>query len=65
MRWVIDMLSAQKYREFARECLEAAEQATEERVAAALFDMCRVWTEAALHAEGLLHLAHEDVRLVT
>jgi hypothetical protein len=57
--WVRQMLSAERYREFARECLEGAELATEDRVAAALFDMCRVWMEAALWAEGVLGFADE------
>ena len=46
------MLSeAKKFHEYARECLQLAEQATEPDTKKSLVELSRIWMEAALNEE--------------
>ena len=46
------MLSeAKRFHEYARECLQLAEQATETKVKTSLIELSRIWMEAALNEE--------------
>ena len=42
---------AKKFHEYARECLQLAEQATEPDIRKSLIDLSRIWMEAALKEE--------------
>jgi hypothetical protein len=42
------MTSSKDYREFAFECMRSAEKAEDEQTRKALFDMARLWMQAAL-----------------
>ena len=45
--------SSAEFREYARECLQWAAEATDEAVRQALLDTARYWTHAALKLGGL------------
>jgi hypothetical protein len=48
------MTTAKEYRQFAEECLRWAEEADTEQDRAALLELARDWTMAAMHLEGVL-----------
>jgi hypothetical protein len=48
------MTTAKEYRQFAEECLRWAEEADTEQDRAALLELARDWTMAAMRLEGVL-----------
>lgn len=48
------MTTAKEYRQFAEECLRWAEEADIEQDRAALIELARDWTVAAMRIEGVL-----------
>jgi hypothetical protein len=52
------MLSeAKKFHEYARECLQLAEQANEPEIRKSLIELSHIWMEAALNEER--HILHD------
>lgn len=57
------MTSPKEYRQFAQECMRAAEETNDEEQRQLFLDMAKQWMQAALQVEGSIALIDDDTPL--